>query len=104
MIDWSDVDNEQLVQELHKRLTPEAEPDPTTGQLLARQFASMYDEGQADFFEEVARIFDGWDSNGYMQQLSIAGHMVKCECVTEVGRRWVHDMSEALRSREGKEA
>jgi hypothetical protein len=91
---------DEVLDWLRAKLTEEEVP-VTRAQAIATEFAHMADEGQADFFEHVARIFKSWDDRpdghgGYGQQLSITRHMATCECVTEVGREWVHELSRAL--------
>jgi hypothetical protein len=58
----------------------------------------MSDDGQAQFFEHVARIMEGWPKPGalWWQISSIAGHMKTCECVTAAGRGWVTQLAEYL--------
>jgi len=89
--------NEQLLSVLSERLAGDAyNPDKEAGKELARQFAKLYDEQQADFFEEVARIFDTWGFNGPGQTYAIARHMNTCACVTALGRGWVRELAEHL--------
>ncbi len=97
MSDLAALTNEELLAELKKRLVP-------TGAALAEQFSVMYDDQQALFFEELSKLFESWENTGYSQQLSIAGHMVKCECITAAGRRWVHELAEALKYQEDRAA
>jgi hypothetical protein len=62
--------------------------------ILAAHVAALDDEGQADFFEALARIFASWGRGKSDVQLSfIAGHMKRCACVTDTGRDFVRDLA-----------
>lgn len=95
-----DLTNDELMAELQRRLAGD-EPDPNrdAGKLLARQWVRLYDEQQADFFEEAGRImFDTWDFGvGNGQLYAIARHMARCKCITpERGHRLLEDLLDAL--------
>jgi hypothetical protein len=64
---------------------------------LAQIFCEMDDDAQAQFFIEVARIFNGWPGNrGSEQARYIANHMRTCECSTEAARELVRGIAEAF--------
>lgn len=96
--------NAELLRELDRRLAgDEPNPDKEAGRHLARQFARLYDEAQADFFEEVAQLFHAWGPlQADTQLFSIARHMRRCACVTARGREWVRELAAAL-GKEGEE-
>ena len=72
--------------------------DDSQSPKIAAMFCNMSDDGQAVFFEHVARIMKGWPgpAAGMMQIEYIAGHMRACECVTDAGRDWVRELAERL--------
>lgn len=72
-------------------------------QLLAEQFCQLTDEQQADFFEAVGRIMEGWPRDARhwgpeWQRFAIGRHMRDCTCVSDVGRRVIEDIFNGMQS------
>jgi len=66
---------------------------------LAEEFCAMSDDGQARFFEEVARIMKTWPAAAaVMQRHYIGRHLATCECVSDPGRDWVLDLAESIKA------
>lgn len=64
---------------------------------LAEDFCAMSDDGQARFFEEVARIMATWGAfRADSQRYNVAQHMKTCACTTESGRDWVRALADDL--------
>ena len=61
---------------------------------LAQAFCDLNDEQQADFFEAVGGIADGW--SGTMQFFMVGRHMKTCECVTQSGIRVIEEIHDGL--------
>lgn len=55
--------------------------------LLAEAFCGLDDDGQAQFFVEVAKRFNAWGPGKADQQCwYIGGHLRNCECSTSEAR------------------
>ena len=57
---------------------------------LAFEFCNMNDEGQAQFFNYVAKISDKWDKP-FCFQLQ---HLIDCPTLTDSGRRVMEQIGE----------
>lgn len=64
---------------IERMTTIEVNPTPRE---LASEFCNMVDEDQAEFFNHIARIVDGWDHDFVFQLQSLTD----CGKLTEGGR------------------
>lgn len=62
---------------------------------LARQFAALTDDAQAQFFCIVAAQMK--PAEAHLQASAIGGHLAECECSTDLGRQFVTDIVDSLR-------
>jgi hypothetical protein len=63
---------------------------------VAAWFCELNDEGQADFFIEVARIAEGWKVHQGQQWWLVGSHLRKCECSTNQARELIRDLHHGL--------
>lgn len=65
---------------------------------LALAFCQLDDDGQAQFFVEVARTFAAWPepAAAALQVSAIARHMRTCECSSPDAIDWVRDLAASL--------
>jgi len=73
--------------------------------MLARCFAHMNDEDQAQFFIEVAKIGETWGNLGGEQQWWFIGrHLSTCECSTDSARDMIRSIADAINYKQVKAA
>lgn len=60
-----------------------------TPRVLAEAFAEMSDEGQAQFFIEVADVARGWGVHPHAQWYLAGRHLATCKCSTDEARELV---------------
>jgi hypothetical protein len=74
--------------------------------LLARVFASMNDDEQAQFFVEVAKIMATWTPGAAEMQIHYIGsHLRNCKCSTEEARELIRGIAYAIEhGKHGEEA
>ena len=63
---------------------------------LAKCFAHMQDEDQAQFFIEVAKIAETWPYRGDTQWYYVGSHLRNCECSTDAARDMIRSIAEAV--------
>ncbi len=61
---------------------------------IAELWCAMSDDGQAQFFEEAAKVMRAWESPGAsaMQPLYIGHHLRDCGCISDDARELVADI------------
>ncbi len=73
--------------------------DHTAGAVkaIAAAHASLTDDEQAQFFEEVGRIMETWPTGKMDTQTYYIGkHMATCACIGEAGRRFLQSAYETM--------
>ena len=63
---------------------------------VAAAYCGMMDDEQAQFFEEVGKVFESWGINGDSQAYYIGRHMNNCSCITYVGRDVLRAICKAM--------
>ena len=64
---------------------------------LAEAFCELCDEGQAQFFIEVARVSAAWPGGAGMQWRNVGRHLRTCACSNEETRDLVNEIASAMR-------
>ncbi len=65
-----------------------------TPKQLAEAFADMHDEGQAQFFIEVAAIASGWEGGNFPQWYMVGRHLARCACSTDEARSLIREIAQ----------
>lgn len=87
-----------------RALLSDGAADKTALARLAREFCTLDDDGQAQFFVEVAKIMRAWPSaNGLeIQAQAVGSHLRTCECSTADAREFVAHLAYAVEQGEHK--
>jgi hypothetical protein len=64
--------------------------------VLAKCFAHMNDEDQAQFFIEVAEISETWGFGGDTQWWYVGSHLRNCECSSDAARDMIRTLAEGV--------
>ena len=65
---------------------------------VAAMFCTMSDDGQAKFFDHVARLMEHWGpGKREMQAAYIANHLQKCSCIGPAAREFVRAIGDGVR-------
>lgn len=81
---------------LNKKVKIEVEFDVSV-ELLAKQFANLDDDAQAQFFCIAAKYLKDYSDNALSDQAYYIGkHLKTCECSTPEGRQFISEINSSM--------